>query len=183
MRTRVIVAAFAAVLILTGVGLASASSDSSDTAVAAAATARYHRLDVATDDGYGLFRDAAGIACIDMPAMPGMPAGAMGRHYANGALFGDRAIDASKPEALVYEPEPNGQLRLVALEYVVLKAAWDAAHDSPPSLFGHTFNFTDSGNRFGLPPYYSLHAWIWKHNPAGTFEMWNPEVSCAADPS
>jgi hypothetical protein len=22
------------------------------------------------------------------------------------------------------------------------------------------------------------HAWIWKHNPAGMFADWNPEVTC-----
>ena len=25
---------------------------------------------------------------------------------------------------------------------------------------------------------YILHAWIWKNNPAGMFEDWNPKVSC-----
>lgn len=83
----------------------------------------------------------------------------------------------AKPETLVYAPE-NGKLRLAAVEYLVLKPAWDAKHASPPSLFGHRFNVTPAGNRFGLPAFYSLHAWIWKHNPAGTFAMWNPAVSC-----
>lgn len=23
-----------------------------------------------------------------------------------------------------------------------------------------------------------LHAWIWKHNPSGTFAEWNPNVRC-----
>ena len=40
------------------------------------------------------------------------------------------------------------------------------------------FDFTDAPNRYGLPPFYSLHAWIWKDNPAGAFEMWNPSVHC-----
>ena len=31
---------------------------------------------------------------------------------------------------------------------------------------------------YRLPAFYSLHAWIWKHNRAGTFAMWNPQVSC-----
>ena len=103
----------------------------------------------------------------------------MGIHYVNGGLVGDPAVDAQKPEALVYEPEQNGRLRLVALEYVVIKSAWDATHSSPPSLFGQTFNLTLSPNRFGLPAFYSLHAWIWKHNPAGMFSPWNPDVTCA----
>src|SRR5262249_2830659 len=130
-------------------------------------------------DGYGLFKDAAGIACIAMPPMPGMPAGAMGIHYVNGDYVGDPNEDPAKPEAGIYEPEKNGQLRLVGLEYRVLKGAGDARHSSPPSLFGQTFNFTDAPNRYGLPPFYSLHAWIWKNNPAGMFAMWNPDVSCA----
>ena len=153
-----------------------ASAESNELATARAATARYHRLDTALAAGHtGVVADTAGNTCIEEPGM-----GAMGIHYANGALFADPAIDAANPEVLVYEPEANGQLRLVALEYVVLKDAWDATHNAPPSLFGQTFNFTGTPNRFGLPPYYSLHAWIWKHNPAGMFEMWNPEVSCAA---
>jgi hypothetical protein len=45
-------------------------------------------------------------------------------------------------------------------------------------LFGHEFNFTDAPNRYGLPLFYSLHAWVWKDNPVGTFEMWNPSVHC-----
>jgi hypothetical protein len=129
--------------------------------------------------GYGLFKDAAGIACIEMPPMPGMAGGAMGIHYVNGDLVGDPEVNPATPEALVYEPEKNGQLRLVALEYVTLQSAWDAHHSSPPSLFGQTFNFTPSPNRYGLPPFYSLHAWIWKNNPDGMFAMWNPDVSCA----
>jgi hypothetical protein len=177
---RVLLAALAVTPLLAVAGYAVASNDRSETGVASAATGRFHDLDKATEAGYGLFTDAAGIACIAMPPMPGMPGGAMGVHYANSTLFADPAIDAGKPEALVYEPEPNGKLKLVALEYVVLKAAWDATHASPPELFGHTFNFTPAGNRFNLPPYYSLHAWIWKPNPAGMFEMWNPDVHCPA---
>ena len=79
-------------------------------------------------------------------------------------------------------------LHLAALEYVVLKSDWDASQRSPgagaletaapPRLFGHQFDFTDAPNRYGLPPFYSLHAWLWKKNPAGTFEMWNPRVHC-----
>ena len=85
---------------------------------------------------------------------------------------------ALTPEAVVYEPGEHGSLHLVAVEYVVFKAAWDAEHSSPPTLFGQPFNFTPAGNRFGLPDFYSLHVWVWKHNPAGTFNMWNPNVHC-----
>jgi hypothetical protein len=152
---------------------ASASSEHSDLAQAKHATAQFRNINAATNAGYGLFTDAKGIACIDMPGM-----GAMGVHYVKGALVGDPSINATTPEALVYEPQANGKLKLVALEYVVLKADWDALHSTPPSLFGQPFNVTAAGNRYGLPAFYSLHAWIWKHNPAGTFAMWNPNVTC-----
>jgi hypothetical protein len=150
------------------------ASPRDDLRTARHATAAFHHIDTARTAGYGLLTDAAGIACI---AEPGM--GAMGIHYANSTLVGDPSIDAATPEALVYEPQAHGKLRLVALEYVVFKDAWDATHSAPPSLFGQTFNFTDSPNRFGLPAFYSLHAWVWKHNPAGMFAMWNPNVSCS----
>jgi hypothetical protein len=138
-----------------------------------AATARYHSISVAKANSYGLLRDAAGIACI---ANPGV--GTMGVHYVNGNLVGTTEVNPLKPEALVYEPEENGQLRLVAVEYVTFQAQWDATHNAPPSLFGQRFMLTPAGNRFGLPAFYSLHAWIWRHNPSGTFAMWNPDVHC-----
>jgi hypothetical protein len=137
------------------------------------ATARYHNVAVAEKAGYGRLVDVDGIACIDMPGM-----GAMGVHYVDGSLVADPRIDALKPEAVVYEPDRAGRLHLVAVEYVVLQEAWNAHHRRPPALFGHRFDFTASPNRYGLPPFYSLHAWVWKHNPDGTFAMWNPRVSC-----
>ena len=79
-------------------------------------------------------------------------------------------------------PEVNlkqsGRLQLAAVEYVVIKSAWDANHSAAPSLFGHEFMVTDAPNRYGLPAFYSLHVWAWDHNPMGTFEMWNPDVVC-----
>jgi hypothetical protein len=153
------------------------------TAPARSDTAKYHSLAVAKKAGYSILADSAGITCIAEPQM-----GAMGVHYVKGDLVKDPAIDAAHPEALVYAPDRHGRLHLAALEYVVIKSDWDAVQPSlgigsrdaaaPPMLFGQEFNFTDAPNRYGLPPFYSLHAWVWKDNPAGTFEMWNPSVHC-----
>jgi hypothetical protein len=140
------------------------------------ATSKFRSLSVANADGYGLLLDANGIACIDMPGM-----GAMGVHYVKGSLVGDGAIDPLTPEAVVYEPDERGRPHLVALEYVVFQETWDAQHDSKPSLFGQDFSLTPAGNRFGLPAFYSLHAWLFRHNPAGMFAMWNPKVTCTPD--
>jgi hypothetical protein len=138
------------------------------------ATAIYTDSTAALAGGYTLLTDAAGIACIDQPG-----AGAMGVHYVNGALIQAGTLDPARPQALVYEVQSNGELRLGALEYVVFQAGWDAGHSSPPMLFGQKFMLTPAGNGFGLPAFYSLHTWIWKRNPAGTFEQWNPQVRCA----
>ena len=153
------------------------------TAPARSATAKYHSLSVAKKTGYSILADSAGITCIAEPQM-----GAMGVHYVNGDLVKNPSIDATHPEALVYAPDRHGGLHLAALEYVVIKSDWDASQPhvgvgardvaAPPMLFGHEFSFTDTPNRYGLPPFYSLHAWVWKDNPAGTFEMWNPSVTC-----
>jgi len=140
------------------------------------ATKQFRNLSVADKAGYKILLDKDGIACIDMPDM-----GAMGVHFANGDLVGDGAIDASTPEAMVYEPDARGNLHLVAVEYVVFQDAWDAKHSDKPSLFGQTFALTAANNRFGLPAFYSLHAWIFKHNPSGMFSMFNPKVTCTPD--
>jgi hypothetical protein len=154
---------------------ASGSGAAGSTRVAAQATARFHDLGAAQRAGYSVLKDENGVACIAMDGMPAM--GAMGVHYASKTLLTDGRLTVARPEALVYAPTGSG-LRLAAVEYVVLKAQWDAKHASAPTLFGRRFNLTPGGNRFGLPAFYSLHAWIWKANPAGTFAMWNPEVSC-----
>lgn len=46
----------------------------------------------------------------------------------------------------------------------------------PPELFGQRFTLVEEGNRYGLPAFYELHAWVWKRNPAGVFADYNPPV-------
>jgi hypothetical protein len=132
------------------------------------ATERYHDVD-ALPAGYGLFYE-----CTDNEGLDA----AMGQHFANVGKVLDPAIDPLDPEVVVYEPRPNGTYRLVAVEYVVFKADWDALHANPPSLFGRTFSTVPAGNRYGLPEFYELHVWAWKGNPRGIFDDWNPTVSC-----
>jgi hypothetical protein len=122
--------------------------------------------------GYGAITDLAGISCIADPA----GTGAMGVHWLDGANLFDGQIDPARPEAFVYAP---GGGKLVALEYIVIKSAWDETHSGAPELFaGHPFMTTDAGNRFGLPAYYSQHVWIGRGNPLGNLWMWNPAVHC-----
>ncbi len=174
MVTKALVALCAAAFTVSSTPVAS-GAPAGELAAARAATAAYHNIDTARAAGYELFTDAQGIACIDKSGR-----GAMGIHYANLAEVQDPSIDAVRPELVVYAPGTHGQMHLVALEYVVFKDAWDATHSTRPSLFGQRFDLTRSPNRYDLPPFYSLHAWVWKYNPDGMFARWNPKVSCPA---
>jgi hypothetical protein len=99
----------------------------------------------------------------------------MGVHMLNSSLL-DGTVQAEQPELRVYEPGAKGKLKLVALEYLVFQSDW--AGSQPPTLFGREFDFTGEPNRYGLPPFYTLHAWIWKPNPSGLFNPWDPRVVC-----
>jgi hypothetical protein len=136
-------------------------------------TRGFHDLQRAEDAGYGLLTDAAGVACIDMPDL-----GGMGVHFADSDLVGDPVERVRHPEALVYRLDKRNRLHLAAVEYVVIASDWDATHVRPPHRFGQEFMLTAAGNRYGLPAFYSLHAWVWFHNPAGRFAMFNPRVTC-----
>ena len=146
-----------------------------DAALARQGTSAYHDPTLVTGDSdwFQLY-DLNDITCIDNPA------GGMGIHFVNGARVGDATENAAEPEAVIYEPTKDGGMRLVAVEYVVTKQAWeDAGNTGVPRLYGQDFELVPAGNRYGLPDFYELHAWIWKHNPSGLNEDWNPTVSCA----
>ena len=130
-----------------------------------ASTAQYHRLEAATAAGYvqvpGLDH------CFNKPGV-----GAMGFHYIQTTSL-DLNLDPEKPEAMVYAPGPDGQLQLAAVEYIVPAEAWDDAGNSdPPELLGTHLHLNQE---LGV---YVLHAWIWKNNPRGILEDWNPKVAC-----
>ncbi len=124
-------------------------------------TARFHRFEAADAAGWGE-------QLTDCFYVPGK--GGMGYHFGNLQLLFDGKVDVSEPELLLYEPQKNGKLRLVAVEYAIPFTDWTAAE--PPRLFGRNFheNFD-----FGL---WVLHVWAQRDNPSGRFEDWNPAVSC-----
>jgi hypothetical protein len=170
--TRATLALGATVLVALGVA-GTASAAQPDIEAARQATARFHNLAVTQASGYGQFADAAGVLCIDL-----LGQGGMGVHYVNGGFVGNPSEDVSHPEALVYAPDDFGRLKLAAAEYIVDKATWDATHSGPPRLFGQDFLTVPDGNRFGLAAFYERHAWLWKPNPSGFFNDWNPRVFC-----
>lgn len=134
-------------------------------------SARFRDINVAFDEGYVMF-----LGCVSSPAM-----GAMGQHLVNFALVTDGKLDATRPEVLVYEPRANGELRLTAVDYLVFYDSWHANHDAPPIVQGQTLFLVNSPNRYGLPAFYTMHVWAFKHNRNGAFAMWNPNVKCVAN--
>lgn len=128
-------------------------------------TASFHDFDNASTAGWS----AQITPCMESPD------GGMGFHYGNVALI-DGTARVDQPELLLYEPERNGRLRLVAVEYIIPYTIRPRSA-TPPVLFGRSFKQNDV---FQL---WALHAWVWKDNPSGIFADWNPQVSCADAPA
>jgi hypothetical protein len=159
------------------------------------ATERFRDVNVALAEGY--VRDPANLC--DTAEMMGRPAsaGAMGIHFARPDLLGITAppsprvngtgthTDFRLPSILIYEPQKDGSLALVAVENLVFKAAWDkAGHTAPPTFHGvpydHMFDdpttAIDEAHLF--EPHYDRHVWLYRDNPNGMFAQFNPNVSC-----
>ena len=168
MKKRILIPVLAIVPVLVATSLAFAGGLFGE---ARSATSGFRDIDDAIAAGYSVkVADAAGIECIQSAE------GTMGVHMLNPSLL-DGTIEEGKPELLVYEPGHKGRMKLVALEYLVFVADWKGA--APPQLFGKTFDVSDpAGNRYGLPQFYSLHAWIFRHNPSGNLAQYNPKVDC-----
>lgn len=134
------------------------------------AVSQYRDIRVAERDGY-----VKGTECVS-----GESQGAMGVHYVRADLLGDGKVDVAHPEALVYEPDHRGHLRLVAAEYITFAEAWHGVNGeaATPSLVGQAFHFINAPNRYALPALYELHVWAFKPNRNGTFANYNPTVSC-----
>jgi len=100
------------------------------------------------------------------------------------ASVADLRIVADAPEALIYEPQPDGSMRLVGVEFILFAANWAAAHPEggAPKLEGHLMNLVGAPNRYGLDAFYELHVWAWEDNPEGSFADWNTKVTCENQP-
>ncbi len=150
------------------------------------ATAQFHNFDKALEAGYTVWspNPSTGVC-------PSNAEGNMGYHLVNLALRGsaanpagaDATIDLTRPEMLLYEKLPSGKMKLVGVEYLVFKAAWEAAQGAgapPPQVLGQPL--PASSHAFpggtGSIAHYELHAWIWSPNPLGMFYPYNPDISC-----
>lgn len=194
-RAWLVVLAFATV----GPSLAMAQTVDEDVAAIRQVTEKYRDVQAALADGY--LRDPGNL-CVTA-GMMGLPpeTGGMGIHYFRPDLLGitaveprvtgaDAALEWTQPEVLVYEPQADGALVLVAAEYLVFKAPWDAVAgpDTPPVFHDAAFTLmaddpaTEPDEAHAFEPHYELHVWTERENPAGMFAEFNPAVSCAAAP-
>lgn len=135
------------------------------------ATTTFRDFEGVEDMGYGKFLD-----CFTNNEV-----GGMGQHYVNGELAGDDVLDPMMPEALVYEPTEDGDMILVAYEYLVFADVWDPNNEGreAPQLFDQEFHLKT--NIPDTPPVWALHLWLWTHNPGGISADYNPLVFCPAD--
>ena len=195
---RSVVVAMAVALTLPGVSAVADTPGAGEPTLAEVRTAteRFQDVKVALAEGY--IRDPSDMCeTADMMGRPAS-AGAMGVHYFRPDLLGVTAppnprvngtgthTDFRLPAILIYEPQADGSMQLVAVENLVFKASWAAAgHASPPTFHGVVYDnmqddpatATDEAHNF--EPHYDRHVWLYRENPNGLFEPFNPAVSCA----
>ena len=167
-----------------------------DLAAVRKATERFQDVKVALAEGY--IRDPFDLC--DTAEMMGRPAalGAMGVHYFRPDVLGITGppnpkvsgtgihTDFLTPSILIYEPQENGSLELVAVENLAFADAWKAAgHVKPPSFHGvRTTSWRmipqplrtmrTSSRRIGIVTCGST-----GRIPTASLPPFNPKVSCA----
>ena len=186
--------AAAAALALSATAPASSPAEP-DLAAIRAATERFRDVNVALAAGYV---PAPGAMCESAEAM-GQPAslGAMGVHFFRPDMLGISAppnprvdgngthTDFLNPAILIYEPQADGSMELVAVENLVFERAWHAAGNrTPPSFHGRPYEHmvddpaTSRDEAHMFEPHYDRHVWLFRDNPNGVFAPFNPNVRC-----
>jgi hypothetical protein len=159
------------------------------------ASERFRDVNVALAEGY--IRDPMNVC--ETAEIMGRPArlGVMGVHYFRPDLLGitgppDPRVDGTgthtdflKPAILIYEPQPNGSLELVAVENLAFVKAWEAAgHTRVPSFHGKAYDrmvddpATPADEAHHFQPHYDRHVWLFRDNPNGMFAQFNPNATC-----
>lgn len=159
------------------------------------ATERFRDVKVALAEGY--IRDPGNICeTSDMMGLP-KSLGGMGVHYVRPDLLGisgppNPRVDGTgthtdflKPGVLIYEPQADGSVELVAVENLVFAKAWkEAGNDEPPSFHGVLYDSmaddpsTPLDEAHMFEPHFDRHVWLYRENPNGIFAQFNPRVTC-----
>lgn len=158
------------------------------------ATRRFENVEAALEEGY--IRDPMDMC--ELASAAGLPSfmGAMGIHYFRPDLLGITETeprvngvglhtDFRNPAILIYEPQTDGSMELVAVENLVFHEAWHAAgNENPPNFMGYEYFYminnplTDFDEAHMFEPHYDLHIWLYRKNPHGLLLPFNPAVSC-----
>ena len=164
-----------------------------DLDVLRAAVEKYKDVNVALEDGY-ITPDNHCVSAKGEGLPPEL--GAMGIHYIHPAQLQITATeprvdgtsthtDWTKPSVLIYEPQSDGSLELVAVENLVFEAAWMAANKSEELVLnGRKWDqvvddpATPSDEAHGFVPHFDQHVWLFRENPAGALIPFNPNATC-----
>ena len=154
---------------------------------------KYRDIAVALADGY-ITPDNHCVSAEGEGLPPEL--GAMGIHYIHPAILKitgtDPRVDGestytdwSQPSVLIYEPQADGSLELVAVENLVFEAAWNAAATGEELVLnGRAWDHmaddpnTPGDEAHGFMPHYDQHVWLYRENPMGDLMPFNPNVSC-----
>jgi hypothetical protein len=159
-----------------------------------AATEKYKDVNIALAEGF--IPDPSG-HCVSAAA-EGLPAewGDMGIHYLNPERLQITAAeprvngnsthtDFTRPAILLYEPQENGSLVLIGIENLVWIEAWEAARNTEKPVFmGREWDMmaddpaTSGDEAHGFMPHYDQHVWLYRENPTGLLNPFNPAATC-----
>ncbi|MDW4550183.1 hypothetical protein R5H32_12540 [Defluviimonas sp. D31] len=159
-----------------------------------ASTEKYKDVNVALAEGF--IPDPSG-HCVSA-AHEGLPAewGAMGIHYLRpdllGIMQGTERVDGTgthtdfnQPAILLYEPQADGSMELVGIENLVFEKAWmEAGNTEGPLLNGRPWDHmsddpnTAADEAHGFMPHFDQHVWLFRENPSGELNPFNPNVTC-----
>ena len=180
------------------VGVAACASNNIEPTIGqvVALTDKYRDVNAAKREGYTTDNKCTTAEMLGFPK----ELGAMGLHYVRRDLLGlppkpappgsgrvrgtGTYTDFRRPAMLVYEPQSDGTLRLVAVENLVFASAWQASgNQGPPTFRGQPYVLlvdkqdTKVDEAHGWEPHYELHVWR-VDNPNGQFSEFNPRVTC-----
>ena len=154
---------------------------------------KYQDIEVALADGY-ITPDNHCVSAAGEGLPPEL--GAMGIHYIHPALLEitgtDPRVDGNsthtdwmRPSILIYEPQADGSLELVAVENLVFEAAWNASGSTEELVLnGRNWDHmaddpaTAGDEAHGFMPHYDQHVWLFRDNPMGVLMPFNPNVTC-----
>ena len=95
----------------------------------------------------------------------------MGHHYLNPALA-DGIFEMNKPEIILYVPDANGEMQMVAVEYSIIPEDPNNPGLPPEGFTGQedVWHFNEMVGQW------QLHVWTILENPDGIFAPFNPDI-------